>query len=272
MTTQTQTSATAARTEPRYDLSGRAALVTGAASGIGLATAALLARCGCAVAVNHLPGDPRGAEVVARLNDAGGGGRAVAVPGAVGDGREDDLARAALDALGGRLDLLVNNAGTPAVRALVPPERMDEMTDAVWDEILSVNLVGLFRLTRACVPALRGSAQGGSVVSVASVAGLTSRGSSVAYGASKAGVVALTRHLARGLGPGGVRVNAVAPGAVDSSWQVEWTDEQRRQSVEGAPLGRRCVPEDIAEAIVFLGVGAAMVTGQILVVDGGLTL
>lgn len=264
------TTAPTERTEPRYDLAGRTALVTGAASGIGHATAALLVRCGAAVAVNHLPGDARGPEAVARLNDAGPG-RAVAVPGAVGDGREDGLARAALDALGGRLDLLVNNAGTPAVRALVPPERMEEMTDAVWDEVLSVNLVGLFRLTRACTPALAASGRG-AVVSIASVAGLTSRGSSLAYGASKAGVVSLTRFLGRGLGPQGVRVNAVAPGAVDSSWQVEWTDEQRRQSVEGAPLGRRCVPEDIAEAIVFLGVGAAMVTGQILVVDGGLTL
>ena len=106
----------------------------------------------------------------------------------------------------------------------------------------------------------------GAVVNVASIAGLAARGSSMDYGASKAGAVALTRHLARGLGPA-IRVNAVAPGAVDSDWKIEWTEEQRRSSVGQAPMGRRCTTEDITEAIVFLGCGAAMVTGQVLVVE-----
>jgi 3-oxoacyl-[acyl-carrier protein] reductase len=93
----------------------------------------------------------------------------------------------------------------------------------------------------------------------------------MAYGATKAGVVSLTKNLARGLAPS-VRVNAVAPGAVDSSWMVEWTNEQRSSSIEGAALKRRCTTDDIAEVILFLGFGAAMVTGQTIVVDGGLTL
>jgi 3-oxoacyl-[acyl-carrier protein] reductase len=93
----------------------------------------------------------------------------------------------------------------------------------------------------------------------------------MAYGATKAGVVSLTKNLARGLGPE-VRVNAIAPGAVNSSWMVEWSNEQRVQSIENAVLKRRCEPEDLAEVMVFLLAGAAMVTGQTIVVDGGLTL
>ena len=96
-------------------------------------------------------------------------------------------------------------------------------------------------------------------------------GSSLAYSATKAGVVSLTQNLARALAPE-VRVNAIAPGAVDSSWMVEWTNEERQQSIERALLKRRCQPEDLAEVILFLGFGAAMVTGQTMTVDGGLTL
>lgn len=249
----------------QYDLSSFAALVTGAASGIGNATAAMLARNGAAVAVNYLPGDPRGPAARAELR--GLGGTVVEAPGAVGGGEEDRIVAAALEGLG-RLDLLVCNAGTPGVKETVPPDRLDLMDDALWKAVLDTNLVGLFRCIRAAHPALK--AARGAVVSVASIAGLSSRGSSMPYGASKAGVIALTRHLARGLGPE-VRINAVAPGAVDSEWQIQWTDTERRQSVQGASLGRRATTDDIAEAIVFLGCAAAMVTGQTLVVDGGLT-
>jgi 3-oxoacyl-[acyl-carrier protein] reductase len=108
------------------------------------------------------------------------------------------------------------------------------------------------------------------VVNVASIAGLSSMGSSIAYGASKAGVVNLTRNLARALAPE-VRVNAVAPGHVETAWTAAWED-RRREAAERALLKRNCQPEDIADAIVFLLAGGAMVTGQTLVVDGGLTL
>jgi 3-oxoacyl-[acyl-carrier protein] reductase len=109
------------------------------------------------------------------------------------------------------------------------------------------------------------------MVNIASIAGINSAGSSMAYGATKAGVISLTKNLARGLAPE-VRVNAVAPGAVDSTWAIAWTEEQRRSSIEGALLKRRCTPEDLAEVIVFLLAGARMVTGQTIVVDGGLTV
>jgi 3-oxoacyl-[acyl-carrier protein] reductase len=169
----------------------------------------------------------------------------------------------------GRLDLLVNNAGTPATRHRIAPSDLDLITEELWTTLLEVNLLGVFRCAKAAAPALK--AAGGAIVNTASIAGLGRAGSSLAYGATKAGVVSLTQNLARALAPE-VRVNAIAPGAVDSSWMVEWTNDERQQSIERALLKRRCQPEDLAEVIAFLGFGAAMVTGQTIIVDGGLTL
>ena len=251
----------------RYDLQGRTALVTGGASGIGLATAAMLAENGCRVAINHLADDPRGPEQVEALR--GRGLDVIGAPGNVGDARDCErmVGKAIADL--GRLDFLANNAGTPGTRQSIPPTALDRITEELWQRVLQVNLLGVFRCTKAAAPALK--AARGAVVNTASIAGLDSPGSSMAYGATKAGVISLTRNLARSLAPE-ARVNAVAPGAVDSPWMVEWTEEQRSSSVEEALLKRRCTPEDLAEVIVFLLAGAAMVTGQTLVVDGGLTL
>jgi 3-oxoacyl-[acyl-carrier protein] reductase len=250
-----------------YDLRGKAALVTGGASGIGLATATMLARGGASVAINFLADDPRGPEACARLH-AMTGARIVPAPGDVGDAA--DCARMVDQAVRelGRLDHLVANAGTPGTRTTIAPHELDRLTEEMWNTVLQVNLLGVFRTIKAAAPALR--AAKGAVVSTASIAGINSPGSSMAYGATKAGVISLTKNLARGLAPE-VRVNAVAPGAVDSSWMVEWTHEQRANSIENALLKRRCTPEDLAEVIVFLLAGAAMVTGQTIVVDGGLT-
>lgn len=251
----------------RYDLKGKTALVTGGASGIGLATVEMLARNGCRVAINHLANDSRGAEQVTRL--AAEGFDVIAAPGNVGDTADGPrmVEKAVADL--GRLDYLVNNAGTPGTTSLIRPSELERLTEELWSTVLQVNLLGVFRCSKAAAPALR--AAKGAIVSVASIAGLDSPGSSMAYGATKAGVISLTKNLARGLAPE-VRVNAVAPGAVDSSWMVEWTEERRKASAEKALLKRRCQPEDLAEVMVFLLAGAAMVTGQTVVVDGGLTL
>jgi 3-oxoacyl-[acyl-carrier protein] reductase len=248
------------------DLTGRTALVTGGASGIGLATVTRLAELGARVALNHLPGDPAGPAAAARLAERG-----LAVSVVAGDvakpGAAEAMVAEAIAGLG-RLDFLVNNAGTPGTREPIPPARLDQMSEEFWQLILSTNLLGPFRCTRAAAEALR--AAKGAVVNVASIAGLFSLGSSIAYGASKAGVVNLTRNLARALAPE-VRVNAVAPGHVETAWTAAWED-RRREAAERALLKRNCQPEDIADAILFLAAGGAMVTGQTLVVDGGLTL
>jgi len=250
-----------------YDLAGKTALVTGGASGIGFATARMLAKFGATVAINCLPDDPRGPEAVDKLLDAGG--KAVLAPGSVGDASEAEkmVLKAVADL--GRLDLLVNNAGTPGTNRRIAPPQLDLITEDLWNLLLNVNLLGVYRCAKAAAPALTGSH--GAIVNTASIAGLGRAGSSLAYSATKAGVVSLTQNLARALAPN-VRVNAIAPGAVDSSWMVEWTNEERQQSIERALLKRRCQPEDLAEVILFLGFGAAMVTGQTITVDGGLTL
>jgi 3-oxoacyl-[acyl-carrier protein] reductase len=250
-----------------YNLAGKTALVTGGASGIGFATARMLAKFGATVAVNFLADDPRGPQAVDKLTAEGG--KAIMAPGDVGDaGDAVAMVNKAVADLG-RLDLLFANAGTPGTRHRIAPAQLDLITEELWQQLLSVNLLGVFRCAKAAAPALK--ATHGAIVSTASIAGLGRAGSSLAYGATKAGVVSLTQNLARALAPE-VRVNAIAPGAVDSSWMVEWTNEERQLSIERALLKRRCQPEDLAEVVVFLGFGAAMVTGQTITVDGGLTL
>jgi 3-oxoacyl-[acyl-carrier protein] reductase len=258
-----------------YDLTGKTALVTGGASGIGFATAKMLAGFGATVAVNFLADDPRGPEAVDKINAQGQasglvpGGKAIMAPGSVGQpGEAEAMVLKAVADLGG-LDLLVNNAGTPGTRHWIAPPDLDLITEELWSLLLETNLLGVFRCAKAAAPALK--AAGGAIVNTASIAGLGRAGSSLAYSTTKAGVVSLTQNLARALAPE-VRVNAIAPGAVDSAWMVEWSNEERQQSIERALLKRRCQPEDLAEVIVFLGFGAAMVTGQTMTVDGGLTL
>ena len=251
----------------KFNLAGKTALVTGGASGIGLATATMMGRAGATVALNFLPDDPRGAEAVRALN--ADGIKAIAAPGDISVvGGAEAMVNAAVATLG-RLDVLVNNAGTPGGRVAIPPADYDLISDELWSNVLETNLLGTFRCAKAAANALRDA--GGAIVNVASIAGLDAPGSSMAYGASKAGVISLTKNFARALAPE-VRVNAVAPGSVESDWPIEWTEGRKRGSAERALLGRRCKPEDIAEVILFLGFFCSMVTAQTVVIDGGLML
>jgi len=249
------------------DLTGKAALVTGAASGIGFATVELFARRGAKVALNHLPDDARGTDAVARLRAQGFD--VIAAPGDVSKpGAAEAMVRAAIDRLG-RLDYLANNAGTPATVEPIQPADMDKLTEEFWSAILNTNLIGPFRCTHAAASALRASQ--GAVCNTASVAGLNMAGSSMAYGASKAGLISLTKNLARALAPE-ARVNAVAPGHVDTEWTRDWPMERKDGAIARTLLRRHCTAADIAGAIVFLCADNSMITAQTLVVDGGYSL
>jgi ketoreductase RED2 len=240
-------------------LAGKVALVTGSSSGIGEAVARSLAAEGASVVVNSATSVEAGERVAAELPDA------TYVQADVAD---EGAARGLVDAAVatyGRLDVLVNNAGTTVV---IPHHDLDAATPDVWRRIFDVNVVGTWQVTVAALPHLRASGAG-SVVNVTSLAGVRQTGSSIPYAASKAALNHVTRLLANVVGPE-VRVNAVAPGLVDTPWTADW-DTVREVVRSSAPLQRSGTPEDIAEVVLGL-VRSAYTTGQVVVVDGGLGL
>jgi ketoreductase RED2 len=235
------------------------ALVTGGASGIGAATVRRLAREGARVVVNSRQSVeagqaianeiPEGHYVQADVSDP------TQVPGLV----EQAVSR------WGRLDILINNAG---VTRFIDHADLDAVTDEVWRYILDTNIIGTWNVTRAAVPALRDSPDG-CVVMIGSIAGERASGSSIPYCVSKAGVHHMTRLLANTLAPR-IRVNAIAPGVIETPWTEPWP-EAVRGARERAPLRRAGTPDDIAEVVSGL-VRSTYLTGEVILVDGGMHL
>jgi 3-oxoacyl-[acyl-carrier protein] reductase len=245
--------------EPRM----KVALVTGSATGIGRACAVRLAKRGLAVAVNYSRSRADAEETLAAV-------RACGVPGLLCEANvaDDSAVRRTVERcreeLGG-LDVLINNAGTTR---FIAHTDLEAVTDEVWDEILGVNLKGTFYACRAALPLLQ--QRGGAIVNVTSVAGLVGHGSSIPYAASKAALNCLTKSLARAFAPA-VRVNAVAPGPVRTRW-LAGREAFLDKALEGTPMGRAADPDDIARAAVYLALDDTLMTGQVLVVDGGRTM
>lgn len=242
-------------------LEGRAALVTGAGRGIGRAIAICLAREGADVTLADLSEDGLAATAEAVAEQ---GVRAQRVTADIGDETDvDRLFREAVERFG-RLDVLVNNAGISIVKSF------QEATVEEWDRTFHTNLRGMFLTCKRAVP-LMIAGGGGSIVNIASVAALHHTVLHAHYAASKAGVIALTRELAIELAPLQIRVNAVAPGPIDSQRQMEsLTPEARAEAGKRFPLGRIGRPEDIAEAVAFLASDrAGYITGATLPVTGG---
>jgi 3-oxoacyl-[acyl-carrier protein] reductase len=241
----------------------RVALVTGSATGIGREVAWRLAERGYAVTVNYSKSKAEAEETADGVRSRGA--EALVYAASVAD---DTAVRAMVERTTeefGGLDVLVNNAATTH---FVAHHDLEGLTEAVWDEILGVNLKGTFFASRAAMPHLK--QRRGAIVNVASVAGVSGTGSSIAYAASKGAVITLTKSLARAFAPE-VRVNAVAPGPVQTRWLADHQD-MIEQALKVTPLKRAAMPEDIADAVVFLADVSTLMTGQVLVIDGGRTI
>jgi 3-oxoacyl-[acyl-carrier protein] reductase len=244
------------------DLQGHVALVTGAQQGIGAAVAEALGAAGASVIVNALD-DLAAAEDVAERVRAHGPD-AVVVRGDVASTDDVEAMVEAGTALGG-IDLLVNNAG------IFPRVALLEMTDHDWDRVFDVNLKGTFRCTRAVCRRLVAQRRPGAVVSLASVAAFRGSPLGVHYASTKAGIVGFTRSAAAELAPQHIRVNAVAPGIVDTAQPRDGlTEEQIAVASSRVPLGAMAQPSEIADVVAFLLSDAARhMTGQTLHVNGG---
>jgi ketoreductase RED2 len=240
-------------------LEEKVALVTGSSSGIGAATARLLAGAGAVVVVNSATSVEAGETLAGELPGAS------YIQADIADEEQANALVAATVARHGRLDILINNAGTTAV---IPHPDLAAATSDVWRRIFGVNVIGTWQVTVAAVPHLKESGDG-CIVNVSSLAGHRAVGSSIPYAASKAALSHMTILLANVLGPT-VRVNAVAPGLVDTPWTADWGDVRAFVKAQ-APLGRSGTPDDIADVIMSL-VGARYVTGEVVQVDGGLHL
>jgi ketoreductase RED2 len=241
------------------DLTGTAVIVTGSSSGIGEAIARRLAGLGAGVVVNSARSTEAGQAVADDLPDA------VYVQGDIGDPATAAALVEAARNRWGRLDGLVNNAGCTVE---IPMPDIAAITVDHWEKILRTNVIGTFLVSQAALPSLRDSPDGW-IVNITSIAGVRQTGSSLPYATSKAAENHMTTLLAKHAG-GQVRVNAVAPGLVDTPWTEEWTE--RRQLVSGvAPLQRIATPEDVADACIGV-IGSRYATGQVFLVDGGLGL
>jgi 3-oxoacyl-[acyl-carrier protein] reductase len=240
------------------------ALITGGGTGVGKATTLQLAARGYDVAINYSRSRDDAEATATEARELGV--RAAIIECDVSD---DARVRAMIDECRrqfGRLDVLVNNAATTH---FVPHTELEALTEPMWDRILAVNLKGPFFVSRAAIPLMREQG-GGAIVNIASVAGVAGAGSSIAYAASKGGLITLTKSLARAFAPD-IRVNAVCPGVIVSRWLADHT-EMIDAALKVTPLARASTTDDIADVATFLACDAGMMTGQALVVDGGRTM
>lgn len=244
-------------------LQGKVALVTGSGRGIGRATAIRLAREGAAVAVNFKASRESATETLRLIGEAGAKGALVQGDVSVPE-EADRVVKEALGLGGGKLDIVVNNAGITRDNLLV------RMTLEEWDAVLDLNLRGAFLVTKAALrPMMR--QRGGRIVNIASIAGLTGNAGQANYSAAKAGLIAFTRTVAREMASRNITANAVAPGFIPTELTAPLPQSVKDAILAQVPLGRFGTPEDVAAAVAFLvSDDAAYITGQVLVVDGGI--
>ena len=240
------------------EFAGKVAIVTGSSSGIGEAIAMRLGQLGASVVVNSANSVEAGKAVAAEI-----GANAIYVQADISDKEAGQHLLDETIKRFGKLDILINNAGWTS---LVPHHDLEALTDEIFQKTFAVNVWGTWALTKAAMPLLKQS-DDGNVVTITSIAGVRPVGSSIAYSMSKAALNHMTLLLAKSCGP--VRVNAVAPGLVETPWTMDWQDQHAGVKAL-APLGRSATPDDCVEATLGL-LRTKYATGQVFVVDGGLT-
>ena len=244
------------------DLGGKVALVTGASRGIGAVVACGLAQAGAKVGVNYQASSDAASEVVDSINK--GGGEAFLVGGDVSQEESAESVVKQVVEHFGSIDILVNNAGINKDQLLIRMKTED------FDSVMNVNLRGAFLCTRYVMAHLIRQ-RSGRVINMSSVVGLSGNPGQANYAAAKAGLVGLTKAVAREVASRNVTVNALAPGYITTAMVDELSEETQAKILARIPMGRFGTPEDVAEAVVFLcSDGAGYITGQVLTIDGGM--
>jgi 3-oxoacyl-[acyl-carrier protein] reductase len=248
-----------------FDLGGKVALVTGGSRGLGRAIALAFAKQGADVAVNYRGNAAAAEEVVAAIRDLGR--EAIAVQGDTAGGREacEGIVKAAIDHFG-KVDILVNNAG------ITRDNLMMRMDDADWNDVIATNLSGPFWMCRAIArPMLK--AKSGRIINMSSVAGRMGNAGQANYASAKAGLIGLTKTVARELASRGITANAIAPGLIETELTADLPDAARQFVLDSTPLGYIGSVEDVASAAVYFASDEARyVTGQVLGIDGGMMM
>lgn len=245
-------------------LEGKTAIVTGASRGIGRATAITLARAGAAVVINYNSSAAAAEEVKKAIEDFGGS--AIIVKADISDYTESEsLVQSAIDHFK-KIDILINNAGITSDNLLA------RMKPQEWQQVIDINLTGTYNCCRAVLKPLLKQKSGGRIVNISSVAGIYGNSGQANYAAAKGGIIAFTRTLAKELGSRNITVNAVAPGFIETEMTAGLSDQVKEQVLSRIALGRFGQPEEVAEVILFFVSAAGYVTGQVIAVDGSLSM